>query len=296
VITAMITPFDAKGALDLDGAVTLARWLVDHGSDGLVLAGTTGEGPVLSDAERISLWRAVVEAVTVPVLAGASTNDTAHSLELVRAANGTGVEGLLLVTPYYNRPSQSGLYDHFAALARATSLPVLLYDIPVRAGRRIATETFVRLAGDCANIVGVKDASQDPFGSSRLLCHVPDGFELYSGDDSLNLPLLSIGAVGVISVAAHWAGRETRDMIRAFRSGDVEGAQATNARLIESYEFVSSDTFPNPLPAKAVCRVLGLPAGECRAPMGPAPPELEGEARRMLVRLGTTVPVGGHVG
>ncbi len=296
MITAMVTPFTPDCDLDLDGAVTLARWLTEHGSDALVLAGTTGESPVLSETEKVELWRAVAQAVTVPVIAGASTNDTAHSLGLVEAATDAGVDGILLVTPYYNRPSQAGLYDHFSALAAATRLPVLLYDVPPRTGRRIATETILRLAENCPNVVGVKDASHDPFGSSRLLCHAPESFELYSGDDSLNLPLLSIGAVGVISVAAHWAGRELGDMIRAYQSGDVEGARHMNARLVESYEFESTETFPNPLPTKAVCRVLGLPAGECRPPMGVAPPELEGEARRMLVRLGTAVPVGGSVG
>ncbi|HVX21624.1 MAG TPA: 4-hydroxy-tetrahydrodipicolinate synthase [Acidimicrobiales bacterium] len=293
VVTAMVTPFDADGGLDVDAAATLARWLVDHGSDGLVVAGTTGEGPVLTDAERVDLFRAVAEAVTVPVLAGTGSNDTAHSVELTRAAAAAGVDGVLVVTPYYNRPSQTGLLAHFAAVAGATDLPVMLYDIPARTGRRIAHHTLLRLLADAPNVVAVKDATGDPAGAARLLCHAPDGFELYSGDDALTLPLLSVGAVGLVSVASHWAGVELGRMIAAYRAGDVAEARHLNARLVESYDFESTDDFPNPLPAKAACRALGLPVGHCRPPMGAAPPELDGEAHRVLMRLGVLgTPVG----
>jgi len=292
VVTAMVTPFDAGGALDLDAAATVARWLVDHGSDGLVVGGTTGEGPVLSDAERADLWRAVAEAVTVPVIAGSGTNDTAHSVRLTAAAVSAGADAALIVTPYYNRPSQAGLYGHFRAVAESTSLPVMLYDIPVRSGRRISCDTMARLTADVANIVAVKDATADPAGAARLLCHTPPSFELYSGDDALTLSLLAVGAVGVVSVAAHWVGAEMAEMIAAFVKGDVEGARQANARLVESYQFESTDEFPNPLPAKAACRVQGLPVGQCRPPMGAAPPELEGELRRILTRLGRTTDGG----
>jgi 4-hydroxy-tetrahydrodipicolinate synthase len=286
VITAMVTPFAADGALDVDAAVELARWLAAHGSDGLVLSGTTGEGPVLTDDEARQLWRAVAEAVTVPVLAGTGTNDTRHSIELTRTATECGVDGILLVTPYYSRPSQDGLFDHFSAVAAATPLPVLLYDIPVRTGRRIEHPTMLRLAGAVPNIVGVKDAAGDPAGAARLIARAPESFELYSGDDSLTLPLVALGAVGVISVCAHWAGREMGEMVAAALKGDIETARALNARLIESYEFESTPTFPNPMPAKAACRVLGHRVGQCRLPMGGAPPELDGEAQRVLTRLG----------
>jgi 4-hydroxy-tetrahydrodipicolinate synthase len=282
----MVTPFDAEGRLDVDAAVALARWLADHGSDGLVLAGTTGEGPVLTDGERVGLWRAVAEAVTVPVLAGAGTNDTRHSIELTRAATEAGVDGILAVTPYYSRPSQTGLFAHFSAVAAATDLPVVLYDIPVRTGRRIAQATLLRLLAHAPNVVAVKDATGDPVGAARLLCHAPEGFELYAGDDALTLPLLSVGGVGLISVAAHWAGPELGRMIAAYTAGRVDEARHLNARLVESYDFESSDEFPNPLPAKAACRALGLAVGHCRAPMGSAPPELDGEAYRVLMRLG----------
>ena len=286
VVTAMVTPFAPDGALDVDAAVTLARWLAGHGSDGLVLAGTTGEGPVLSDEETRQLWQAVAEAVTVPVLAGTGTNDTRHSVELTRMATECGVDGVLVVTPYYNRPSQDGLFDHFSAVAAATPLPVVLYDIPVRTGRRIEPSTMLRLADAVPTIVGVKDAAGDPAAAARLVARARQGFELYSGDDALTLPLVAVGAVGVISVCAHWAGREMGEMVAAALKGDIETARAVNARLIESYEFESTPMFPNPMPAKAACRVLGLGVGQCRLPMGEAPPELDGEARRVLTRLG----------
>jgi 4-hydroxy-tetrahydrodipicolinate synthase len=292
VLTAMVTPFDDAGELDVDGAVTLARWLTSHGSDGLVVTGTTGEGPVLSDAELGQLWQAVTEAVTVPVVVGTGSNDTRHSIECTKLAHAVGVAGVLVVTPYYSRPSQAGIAAHFRAVAEATTLPVLLYDIPVRTGRRIERDTMLQLARDVPTIVGVKDASGDPAGSARLIAEAPDGFELYSGDDVLTLPLLAVGAVGAVSVASHWAGDEISDMVRAWFAGDAHGAQERNARLFESYEFESSETFPNPLPAKAACRALGLPVGQCRLPLGTAPPELDERARTVLGNLGRDVHAG----
>jgi len=285
----MITPFDQHGDLDVDGAVTLARWLSDHGSDGLVVAGTTGEGPVLSDSELGQLWRAVAEAVTVPVIAGTGSNDTRHAIECTKLAEVVGVDGALVVTPYYSRPSQAGLDAHFRAVAEATTLPVVLYDVPVRTGRKIAHDTMVHLARDVPNIVGVKDAAGSVQGAAQMVAQAPQGFELYSGDDALTLPLLSVGAVGVVSVASNWAGEEMGDITAAWFKGDAEGARAANARLFESYEFESSETFPNPLPAKAACRVLGLPAGQCRLPLGAAPSELDDEARKVLENLGRDV-------
>ena len=290
VLTAMVTPFGRDGSLDVDAAVHLARWGVEHGSDGLVLGGTTGEGPVLSFDEQRALWRAVSEAVTVPVLAGTGSNDTRHTIELTQAAEACGVDAVLVVTPYYNRPSQRGLFDHFSAVAGSTSLPVVLYDIPVRTGRRIAFHTLLRLATEVGNIVAVKDAAGDPAGAARLLAHAPSSFELYSGDDSLTLPLVAVGGVGVISVCSHWTGPEMNEMVTAASKGDLETARSLNARLVESYDFESTEEFPNPLPAKAACRALGLPVGQCRPPLGEAPPELEGEARRVMVRLGVDVP------
>ena len=282
VACAMVTPFTDDGALDVDGAARLARWLTDHGVDGLVIAGTTGESPVLTDDEKLELWRTVREAVTVPVVAGSTGNDTAHSVELTRRATEAGVAGILAVTPYYSRPPQRGLEAHFAAVAAATTLPVLLYDIPVRTGRKIEHDTLLRLARDTANIVGVKDAAGNPAASAKLIAEAPPGFELYSGDDNLTLPLLAVGAVGVVSVAAHWAGELIREMVLAHVKGDVDHARAVNARLIPSWEFQTGDLTPNPIPAKAMLRVLGLPAGQCRLPLGPAPEGLEDRARAVL--------------
>jgi len=291
VVTAMVTPFDGAGALDADGAAKLGRWLAAHGSDALVVGGTTGEGPVLSDAELADLCRSVCEAVTVPVLAATGTNDTRHSVERTRTADDAGVDGIMVVTPYYNRPSQAGLAAHFEVVAGATELPILLYDIPVRTGRKIVHETMLHLAREVPNIVGVKDAAGDVASSARLAAEAPAGFEIYSGDDALTLALLAVGAVGVVSVAANWAPAEMGEMIAAFAKGDVRAARAAKAGLIESYEFESSETCPNPLPAKAACRALGLPAGQCRLPLGVAPPGLDERAAQVLERLGA--PSGG---
>lgn len=282
---AMVTPFDDSGRLDIEAAVRLARWLTDHGTDFLVLTGTTGESPVLSDDEKIALWRAVTEALTVPVVAGTSTADTAHSIELTKAARESGVAGILAVTPYYNRPSQAGVDAHMRAVSEAGGgLPVLLYDIPVRTGRKVAPELIVRLARDGV-ILGVKDATGNPAGSAQLISEAPDSFELYSGNDGDTLALLAIGAVGTVSVEAHWAGEVVAEMMAAFYKGDVDHARKLNARLIPSHRFQSTEDAPNPLPAKAAMRVLGHGVGQCRLPMGPAPSGLEDQARRVLDQL-----------
>jgi len=285
VVTAMVTPFDDDLGVDYDAAVALARWLADHGSTGLVLAGTTGESPTLTDDEKIELFRSVAEAVTVPVIAGVGSADTRHSVELTRAAATTGVAGVLVVTPYYSRPAQAGLFAHFSAVAGATELPVVIYDIPPRTGRKVATATLLALAREVPNVVAVKDATADPPESARLLAQAPGGFELYSGDDSYTLPLMAVGAVGVISVASHWAGEETAAMIGAFEKGDVAGARQQNEVLMPSFAFETGDDTPNPLPTKAMMRVLGARVGLCRPPMGPAPAGLEDEARRVHAEL-----------
>ncbi|MGD0882878.1 MAG: 4-hydroxy-tetrahydrodipicolinate synthase [Acidimicrobiales bacterium] len=282
VVTAMVTPFTAEGDLDLDAASTLARHLADNGSDGLVVAGTTGEGPVLTDAERISLFRAVVEAVTIPVIATSGTNDTAHSVLMTREAKAAGAAGVLVVTPYYNRPSSAGLSAHFRTVAEASDLPVVLYDIPVRSGRRIGPDLTVQLAREVSNIVAVKDATGDVASAATVVAEAPAGFELYSGDDSLTLPFASVGGVGVISVAAHWAGPVFGQMLSAFRQGDVARAAELNRNLLESYRFESSEEYPNPVPAKAACRAVGLAVGQCRLPNAPAPRSLDDQARAVI--------------
>jgi 4-hydroxy-tetrahydrodipicolinate synthase len=290
VLTAMVTPFDDDGNVDLDGTATLAKWLVANGNDGLVVTGTTGEASTLTDEEQIDVWRAVRGAVDVPLIAGSGTNDTVHSCELTSRAADAGMDAVLLVTPYYNRPPQAGIEAHFRRVAAATDLPVMLYDIPIRTGRPIAPEVILRLVESVPNIWALKDALGDPSASARLIAAAPDGFELYSGDDAFTLPLLGAGAVGTISVAAHWAGNQVADFVGAFFKGDLERAREINATLIESYQFESGDLAPNPLPTKAMLRALGLPAGQCRLPMGDAPEGLEARALEVWRNLGNDAP------
>jgi 4-hydroxy-tetrahydrodipicolinate synthase len=234
----------------------------------------------LTSSEQVELWRAVREAVGVPVIAGTGTASTAHSVELTRAAAAAGADAVLVVTPYYNRPSQAGIEAHFRAVAGASALPVIAYDIPKRTGREIKTATLLALAHDQV-IVGVKDATGSPATTAGLIAEAPSHLEVYSGDDSCTLPLLAVGAVGVISVAAHWAGTLIAEMIASFAKGDTEAAAALNWRLEPSWEYQTSDTAPNPVPTKAMLRALGLPAGECRLPMGPTPAGLAEKAKQV---------------
>lgn len=279
VLTAMVTPFDDNGALDLDAAGTLARYLQDHGNDGLVVAGTTGEAPVLTDAERLSLFAAVTEAVTIPVVAGTGTNDTLHSIHMTTEAAKLGVAGILAVCPYYNRPSQAGIDAHIRAIATAAGhLPVVVYDIPARTGRKITTATLLKMAHEVPNIVGLKDAAGNPAETSSLITLAPAGYEVYSGDDGLTLPLVAIGAVGVIGVATAWAGEDHQQMFDLWEQGDTAGARTVNARLVESFAFETGDDAPNPIPTKAMLRYLGLAVGQARLPMGPAPAFVEERA------------------
>ena len=288
VLTAMVTPFREDGSLDLDTAASLAQWLSDNGSDGLVIAGTTGEAPTLTHDEQIDLIGAVVAAVDVPVVAGAGSNDTAAAVELTERAQEAGADGVLSVAPYYNRPSQAGLAKHFATVAAATDLPVLIYDIPVRTGRKVDTATLLDLAHGVANIVGIKDAAGDPAETAGLIAQAPDDFEVYSGDDSLTLPLLAVGAVGVIGVATHWAGAEHAEMIAAFEKGDVAAARQINVSLMPSYDYETGLAAPNPIPAKAMMRLFGLPVGRCRPPLDVEPDGLVEAAAEVLAgtRLG----------
>jgi 4-hydroxy-tetrahydrodipicolinate synthase len=285
VLTAMVTPFDGDGNLDLDGARKLARWLQDHGNDGLVVAGTTGEAPVLTDDERLSLFAAVAEAVTIPVIAGTGTNDTLHSIHMTSEASKLGVAGILAVCPYYNRPSQAGIEAHMKAVAAASDLPVYIYDIPVRTGRKIATATLLRLAHEVPTVVGVKDAAGNPGETATLIANGPDGFEVLSGDDNMTLPLLAVGAAGVIGVATHWTGHEHQELIKLWQKGDTAGARAVNARLLPSFSYETGEDAPNPIPTKVMMNVLGLDVGEARLPMGPPPEWVEGKAREVLVGL-----------
>ena len=278
LITAMITPFDDDGRVDLEGAAALAEWLVAQGNDGLVVTGSTGEASMLTDDEQISVWQAVRAAVDVPLIAGSGTNDTRHASELTARASDYGIDAVLVVTPYYNRPPQSGLEAHFRAVAGSTDLPVLLYDIPIRSGREISHEVLVRLAHEVPNVVGLKDAAANATKTARTVADTPADFEVYAGDDSWTLPMMAVGAVGIISVAAHWAAPEMCEMVAAFDRGDHTKAWELNTLLLESWDFESSELTPNPIPAKAMLRAIGRPAGQCRLPMGPAPAGLEERA------------------
>ena len=285
ILTALITPFRSDGSVDLDVAQQLARRLVDEGNEGLVVCGTTGESPTLSDDEKLSMFSAVLEAVDVPVIAGTVGNNTAHSVELSLRAKALGVHGILSLCPYYNRPSQAGIEQHLRAIAQAVELPQVIYDIPVRTGRKISSEVLLRLAHDEKNVIGLKDAAANPAETARVIREAPADFEVYSGDDGLTLPLLSVGAVGTIGVATHWTAPDHVDMFAALESGNLAAATAINQRMLPSFAFETGDLTPNPIPSKAMMRTLGFEVGQCRLPLGDAPAGLEDEARRIYAEL-----------
>jgi 4-hydroxy-tetrahydrodipicolinate synthase len=286
VLTAMVTPFRDDGALDLAGAAALAQWLVAQGNDGLVLAGTTGEAPTLSDDEMVELWRAVRAAVDVPLLAGAGSNDTQHTIGLSQRAAETGVDGLLLVSPYYNRPPQAGLEAHFRTVAAAVDLPIVMYDVPIRTGRAMSVDTIVRLASEVPTIAGLKDARGNPSDAARIVAGAPDDFDVYSGDDGLTLPLLAVGAVGLVGVATHWSAGLHAEMIAAHDKGDVHSARDINARLAASYAVETSDTWVHSMAAKAALAALGQPAGPVRLPLPPIGDDVRSAVDRVLADLG----------
>ena len=260
----MVTPFDADGALDLDGAQALAAYLVDAGNDALVLNGTTGESPTTTDEEKAALVKAVRGAVgdRALVIAGVGTNDTRHSVEQAKAAEKAGAEGLLVVTPYYSRPPAEGVYRHFTAIADAAGLPLMLYDIPVRTGTPIDTDTLVRL-GEHERIVAVKDAKGDLGASSWVMARTDLAY--YSGDDMLNLPLLSIGAVGVVSVAGHLVSADIRALFDAYAAGEVGKARDIHRSLLPVYTGLFRTQ--GVITTKAALNRLGRPAGPVRLPL-----------------------------
>ena len=285
VLSAMVTPFDSEGALDLDAAQVLARHLQANGNDGLVVAGTTGEAPTLSDDERLALFAAVTEAVTIPVIAGTGTNDTRHSVHLTKEAAALGAAGVLAVCPYYNRPSQAGIDAHMRAIAASTDLPVMVYDIPIRTGRKITTATLLNLFREVSNIVALKDAAANPGETAAVISSAPPGFEAYSGDDAMTLPLLASGIVGTVGVATHWTGVDHQEMFDLWEKGDTEGARLVNSRMLESFAFETGDDAPNPIPTKAMMRHLGLAVGQARLPMGDAPGFVDERAAQVWANL-----------
>jgi 4-hydroxy-tetrahydrodipicolinate synthase len=297
VLTAMVTPFDADGRLDLAKAEELATHLVDLGNDGLVVNGTTGEGPTTSDEEKSELIRAVVNAVgnRATVVAGAGTYDTAHSIHLARDAEKAGAHGLLLVTPYYSRPPQSGLVLHFSAIADATDLPVMLYDIPPRSVIPIELETLQRLA-EHPRIVAVKDARNDLRVGTEVLATTTLAY--YSGDDPVNLPWLSVGAVGFVSVIGHVVANRLREMLDAYEAGDVDRARNLHYAtlpVIRAMGRVGGVVF-----AKAALRLRGVDVGEPRLPLPPATEEqvaaIAGDLQAAGIALAQDAPGRGDHG
>lgn len=271
VLTAMVTPFTAEGAVDLKRAQELATHLVDLGNDGLVVNGTTGESPTTSDAEKTDMVRAVVEAVgdRATVVAGAGTYDTAHSVELARRAEQAGAHGLLVVTPYYSRPTQAGLFAHFTTVADATELPVMLYDIPPRSIVPIEVDTLRRLA-EHPRILAVKDAKGDLLAGSEVIANTHLAY--YSGDDGLNLPWLSVGATGVVSVIGHVVAGRIRAMIDAYENGDTSTARTNHRGMIPVYRAFSR--VGGVVFAKTALRLRGMDVGDPRLPIVPASEDL----------------------
>jgi len=266
VLTAMVTPFDQNLQVNYHAAQELALKLIESGSDGLVVAGTTGESPTLSKKEKLMLFQAVVEAVggKATVIAGTGSYDTAESCELTKEAEKTGIDGVMLVAPYYNKPSQEGLYQHFKTVAAITSLPIILYNIPGRTGVNVSVENMVKLAA-LPNLVAIKEASGNLSQVSELYEKAPKELLIYSGDDALTLPVLSVGGVGVISVAAHLVGRKIQEMIAAYRHGEVAKAAQLNAELgmVNRALFLTT----NPVMVKTACNLLGFKVGGLRLPM-----------------------------
>lgn len=285
MLTAMVTPFTPDGAVDYSAARRLATYLVDEQrNDGLIVSGTTGESPTTSDEEKARLLGTVLEAVgdRATVVAGAGTNDTRHSVELARQAAREGAHGLLVVTPYYNKPPQEGLYRHFSAVADATELPVMLYDIPGRSGVQIKTETLIRLAQH-DRIVAVKDAKGDLFGASQVMNATDLAF--YSGDDLLNLAWLSLGAAGFVSVIGHVVGDQLARMIQLHRNGDVEQARAIHRQVAPVVEGIMMSA-GGAIMSKAALSMVGMPVGPVRLPLVPPTEKQIAELRACLVAGG----------
>lgn len=284
VLTAMITPFTTDGEVAYDKAAELARHLVKTGSDGIVVSGTTGESPVLSNEEKGRLFAAVKDAVAgqAAIIAGTGSNNTAASLELTRIAEKVGVDGIMLVTPYYNKPSQEGLYQHFKTIAGATELPVIMYNVPGRTSVNMLPDTVSRLS-EVRNIVAVKEASGNLDQVAEIRRSTPVGFLIYSGDDSLTLPILALGGHGVISVASQVAGLLIREMIDAFFAGQVERAKDLHLKLYPLFKVLFITT--NPAPVKAAVNMIGIESGLPRLPLVAATPQESEAVRKVLAEL-----------
>jgi len=285
LITAMITPFDDKLQVNYAKAAEVAEYLAKNGTEGIVVAGTTGESPVLSDEEKLRLFATVKEQVgsRVSVWAGTGSNNTQHSIELSREAEKLGVDGVLLVGPYYNKPSQEGLYQHFRAIAEAINIPAMVYNIPSRTSSNILPETMARLA-QIDNIVALKESSGDMNQVSQLAYLLPEGMKVYSGDDSLTLPMMALGAYGVVSVASHLVGKDIQRMITAFNNGDTREATRIHLALFPIFKGLFITT--NPVPLKEAMNILGLEVGGLRLPLTRASQQEHEFIGNMLISTG----------
>ncbi|QWC24912.1 4-hydroxy-tetrahydrodipicolinate synthase [Bacillus haikouensis] len=264
----MVTPFDHKGNIDFIKTTQLINYLIDNGSDSLVVAGTTGESPTLTKEEKVALFRHVVKVVDgrIPVVAGTGSNNTHASIELTKKAEEAGVDAIMLVAPYYNKPSQEGLYQHFKVIAGSTSLPVMLYNIPGRSSVNIAPETIIKLS-EIDNITAVKEASGDLDAMTEIISNTPEDFALYSGDDGLTLPILSIGGSGIVSVASHIIGNQMQEMVHQFVEGNIASAAKTHQKLLPIMKGLF--TSPSPTPVKTALQMKGMDVGSVRLPLIP---------------------------
>lgn len=289
VSTAMVTPFDNKGNIDFQKTSKLVNHLISNGTDSLVVAGTTGESPTLTTEEKLALFEHVVKAAAgrVPVIAGTGSNNTYASIELTKKAEELGVDAVMLVGPYYNKPNQSGLYRHFETVARATKLPVMLYNIPGRSVVNILPDTIIELS-KIDNIVAVKEASGDLDAMAKIIANTDDNFMLYSGDDALTIPVLSIGGVGIVSVASHVIGEEMQEMLQAFLTGDNKKAAVIHQQLLPFMRGIFNA--PNPGPIKTALQLTGFDVGSVRLPLVP----LSEEERLDLQAVLNTVKVSNN--
>ncbi|WP_297989750.1 4-hydroxy-tetrahydrodipicolinate synthase [Anoxybacillus sp.] len=280
IATAMVTPFDNKGNIDFAKTTQLVNYLIENGTDSLVVAGTTGESPTLTTEEKLALFRHVVEVVDgrVPVIAGTGSNNTRASIELTKKAEDVGVDAVMIVAPYYNKPNQEGIYQHYKAIAESTSLPVMVYNIPGRAVVNISVETIIRLS-EIPNVVAVKDASGNLDAMTEIIAKTRDDFMLYSGDDGLTLPVLAIGGSGVVSVASHIIGNDMKEMIQAFMRGDNREAAAMHQRILPIIKALFAA--PSPVPVKTALQLKGLDVGSVRLPLVP----LTEQERLQLMRV-----------
>lgn len=284
VITAMVTPFHEDGSVNYEGAAELARHLVANGSDGLVVAGSTGEAATMTAEEKLKLFEVVLEAVgdRASVIAGTGSNDTMASVKFTQAAEKVGVHGALVVGPYYNKPTQEGFYQHFKTIAEATSLPIMLYNVPGRTASNIAPETVARLA-EIPNIVAIKEASGNIEQATEIIRVTPADFKVYSGDDAMTLPLLAVGGEGIVSVAGHVVGNQIQAMIQAFLAGDIKKAQEINLAILPVFKAMFIVT--NPIPVKTSVGLLGLPAGPLRLPLTAADDAVVAKLKAVLATI-----------